>query len=97
VVSDRYPLWARPDVLSVASGLRVDRREVLISSAVEAQPEAREPSQQNCIWPLWTAVATSVMLIWSIFTPWAVVWGSIPVAIALIGWFWPKGTKEDET
>jgi cytochrome c oxidase subunit 1 len=25
-----------------------------------------------------------------------VVWGSIPVAVALIGWFWPKGTPEDE-
>jgi len=25
-----------------------------------------------------------------------VVWGSIPVAIALVGWFWPKGSKEDE-
>jgi hypothetical protein len=28
-------------------------------------------------------------LIGSIFTPWAVVWGSIPVAIAIIFWFWP--------
>jgi cytochrome c oxidase subunit 1 len=37
------------------------------------------------------------MLIWSIFSPWAVVWGSIPPAIALIGWFWPKGTPEDES
>jgi cytochrome c oxidase subunit 1 len=26
-----------------------------------------------------------------------VVWGSIPPAIALIGWFWPKGTPEDES
>jgi len=24
------------------------------------------------------------------------VWGSVPVAIALVGWFWPKGSKEDE-
>jgi len=21
--------------------------------------------------------------------------GSIPIAVALIGWFWPKGTPED--
>jgi hypothetical protein len=27
------------------------------------------------------------MLIWSIFSPWAVIWGSIPVAITLVGWF----------
>ena len=62
-----------------------------------AEPQAREASPRNSIWPFWAAIATSVMLIWSIFTPWAVVWGSIPVAIALIGWFWPKGTPEDES
>jgi cytochrome c oxidase subunit 1 len=64
---------------------------------VEAVAEARESSPRNSIWPLWAAIATAIMLIWSIFTPWAVVWGSIPVAIALIGWFWPKGTPEDES
>ena len=64
---------------------------------VTAEPQAREASPRNSIWPFWTAIATSVMLIWSIFTPWAVVWGSIPIAIALIGWFWPKGTPEDES
>jgi cytochrome c oxidase subunit I+III len=31
-----------------------------------------------------------VFFVGSIFTPWAVVWGSIPIAIALIGWFWPS-------
>jgi cytochrome c oxidase subunit 1 len=36
------------------------------------------------------------MLIWSIFSPWAVVWGSIPIAATLIGWFWPKGDPEEE-
>jgi cytochrome c oxidase subunit I+III len=25
------------------------------------------------------------------------VWGSIPIAIALIGWFWPKGVPEDDS
>jgi cytochrome c oxidase subunit 1 len=36
------------------------------------------------------------MLVWSIFSPWGVVWGSIPIVITLIGWFWPKGDPEDE-
>jgi hypothetical protein len=26
-----------------------------------------------------------------------VVWGSIPIAIALIGWFWPTGDPEDDS
>ncbi|TGP86004.1 MULTISPECIES: cytochrome c oxidase subunit I [unclassified Mesorhizobium] len=83
--------------LPAAIGLRVDRRELLITSVVEAAPEARESSSGDSIWPLWAALATTVALIWSIFSPWAVVWGSIPVAIALIGWFWPKDVPEDDS
>jgi cytochrome c oxidase subunit I+III len=97
VVSGPNPLWEQPEIIAVASGLRTDRRELVVTTLTKAIPQAREASPRNSIWPLWTAVATSVMLIWSIFTPWAVVWGSIPVAMALIGWFWPKGTPEDES
>jgi cytochrome c oxidase subunit I+III len=96
VVTSGHPLWQLPDVLPVADGLAVDHREVVVTSVVAAEPEAREPSPQNSIWPLLTAIATSILLIWSIFSPWAVVWGSIPVVITLIGWFWPKGDPEDE-
>jgi len=97
VVDGRDPLWSKTDELPVTSGLRTDRRELLITSVVEALPEARESSPQDSIWPFWAAIATSIMLIWSIFSPWAVVWGSIPMAVALIGWFWPKGEAEDES
>jgi cytochrome c oxidase subunit 1 len=97
IVDGSNPLWDERDTLAVAGGLRIDRRELVITTVGAAEPEAREASPRNSIWPFWAAVATTVMLIWSIFTPWAVVWGSIPVAIALIGWFWPKGTPEDES
>ena len=97
VVAARDPLWETQDELPVASGLRLDRRELVISTVVEAVAEARESSPRDSIWPLWAAIATSVMLIWSIFTPWAVVWGSVPVAVTLVGWFWPNGTPEDES
>ena len=96
VVTGTHPLWDHPDILPVATGLRVDRRELVVTSVAEARPEARETSPGNSIWPLLAAIATSVMLIWSIFSPWAVVWGSIPLAVTLVGWFWPKGTPEDE-
>jgi heme/copper-type cytochrome/quinol oxidase subunit 1 len=97
VVQSANPLWHDRDTLPVATGLRVDRRELIVSSLVEARPEARESSPRPSIWPLLTAIATSVMLVWSIFTPWAVVWGAIPVAVGLIGWFWPKDTPEDDS
>lgn len=96
VVGGLHPVWENRDTLSVADGLRSDRRELLVTSLATSEPQVREASPQHSIWPLWAALATTVMLIWSIFSPWAVVWGSIPVAIALIGWFWPKGTPEDE-
>lgn len=97
VVSGAQPLWNTKDALPVAGGLRTDRRELVVTSLAAAEPQAREASPRNSIWPLWAALATTVMLIWSIFSPWAVVWGSIPIAITLIGWFWPKGTPEDES
>jgi len=94
VVESGNPLWDGD--LPVASGLRVDRRELVVSSVAEAWPEARESSPGNSIWPLWSAIATTIMLISSIFTPWAVIWGSVPIFIALVGWFWPKATPEDQ-
>ena len=96
VVASGQPLWDEREVLPVAAGLRVDRREIVVSSVGDARPEVRESSPGNSIWPFVAALATSVMLIASVFTPWAAVWGSIPIAVALIGWFWPKGTAEDE-
>jgi cytochrome c oxidase subunit I+III len=97
VIEGSNPLWEQPASLAVATGLRTERRELIVSTVAGAEPEAREASPRSSIWPFWSAIATTVMLIWSIFTPWAVVWGSIPVAVALIGWFWPKGTPEDES
>ncbi|MFC7554846.1 hypothetical protein ACFQU7_25460 [Pseudoroseomonas wenyumeiae] len=80
----------------MATGLRVDRRELLVTSVTEARPEAREASPSDSIWPLIAAICTCSMLLASIFTPWAVVWGMIPVAAALAAWFWPKGSPEEE-
>ncbi|MFD1725803.1 cytochrome c oxidase subunit I [Rhizobium viscosum] len=97
VVGSLEPLSDNPETLPVATGLSVNRRELVVTSLVEALPQARESSPGNSIWPLWSALATTAMLIWSIFTPWAVVWGSIPVAITLVGWFWPKGVPEDDS
>ncbi|MBB2791897.1 UNVERIFIED_ORG: cytochrome c oxidase subunit 1 [Rhizobium pisi] len=97
VVRSAAPLWADGETLPVATGLRLDRREVIVSSVMAAEPEAREAVPANSIWPFLAAIATSIMLIGSIFTPWAVIWGAIPIAITLTGWFWPKQTPEDES
>jgi cytochrome c oxidase subunit 1 len=96
VISGANPLWENRLEQPVATGLRVDRRELIISTVADARPQARESSSGDSIWPFWAAIATTIMLIASIFTPWAVVWGSPLIAITLVGWFWPKATPEDE-
>ncbi|AMX96915.1 cytochrome c oxidase subunit I [Mesorhizobium sp. M7A.F.Ca.US.014.04.1.1] len=96
VVTHREPLWAEPDVLPVVEGLRVDAREVLAGTVADAMPQVRVPSADNSIWPLLSAIAVGGAFLGSIYTPWAVVWGAIPVSIGFICWFWPKGEPEDE-
>jgi cytochrome c oxidase subunit 1 len=96
VVSSRTPLWDEPGALPVITGLRVDDRETLLTTAIDAIPDLREPSPLPTIWPLIAGLATTALFVGSIFTPWAVAWGSIPVAIALIIWFWPKSGEPSE-
>jgi cytochrome c oxidase subunit I+III len=95
VVNDLEPLW-RKNGLDEAVGLEVAKRELLVTTSTEANPELRESSPRPSIWPFLAAVAVGIVFVSSIFSPWAVVWGSVPVAVTLIGWFWPKDDPEDE-
>jgi len=89
VVDDASPLWSTRPVPQL-DGLSVTHREVLVTSAVDASPQYRQRSVGPSLWPLVAAVAVSVLFIASIFTPWAITWGAVPVALALTGWFWPQ-------
>jgi cytochrome c oxidase subunit 1 len=90
VVHGREPLW-EPGAQPVAVvGLADDRREVLVTSVIEAQPDHRAIFPTPSPWPFVSAATTTLLFVASIFTPWAVVWASIPVALAVIAWFWPS-------
>jgi len=93
-VTSHTPLWE--ETLPVFSGLRVKERELVLTTVVDAVPDLRDPSPRPSIWPLLSALATTGMFIWSIFSPWALVWGAIPIAIAMTLWFWPKEPPEPE-
>jgi cytochrome c oxidase subunit 1 len=96
VVHGREPLWEPwPEPTHVA-GLAVHEREVLVTSVVEAQPDHRATFPKPSIWPFLAALATTVLFIGSIFTPWAVVWAAIPVAITGTAWFWPRRRDTQE-
>ncbi len=96
LVTHREPLWAERDSLPVVSGLEVNSRQLLVTTLTDARPDLRENTPDPSIWPLLAALAVGVAFILSIFTPWAVVWGGLIVAVTLVGWFWPKASKEDE-
>jgi len=94
IVLDNTPLWNAEQ--PVAYGLRVEDRELVLTTVLDARPDLREPSPEPTAWPLIAALATTVMFISSIFTPWAVAIGSVPIGVALIAWFWPKGPPHPE-
>jgi cytochrome c oxidase subunit I+III len=96
-VSSRDPLWEDPPDQPVVVGLRSDKRDVLVTTVLDAAPDHRNVFPEPTIWPLLTAVAVSGLFIGSIFTPWAVVVGAIPVTIAMTAWFWPKEAGETGT
>ena len=77
-------------------GLRSDVRQVLVTKMLDAEPEHKEEFPTPTVWPLVAALATTAMFIASIFTPWAVPVGMIPVGVALVGWFWPRKRQAEE-
>jgi cytochrome c oxidase subunit I+III len=90
VVHGRYPLWQPWPEPRQVRGLAVRQREVLVTTALDARPDHRIVFPSPTPWPFVSALATTVMFVGSVFTPWAVVWGSLPIAAALIFWFWPS-------
>jgi cytochrome c oxidase subunit 1 len=90
VVHGRYPLWQAPAEPTHVTGLANDYREVLITSVADAKVDHRLWLPSSTSWPFWAAVATTILFVGSIFTPWAVVWGAVPVAVAATMWFWPR-------
>ena len=85
-----------PDPLEVGLLELVLEVDPVLPGLVEAEPETRESSPEPTIWPLLAAIAVGATFIGTIFTPWGLVYGTPPVTIALIAWFWPKGATEDE-
>ena len=93
VARSREPLWPLDTDLPVMTGLRKDRREALLTTPMDALPATRWGMPDPDIWPFWSAIALTALFIGSIFTPWAVVWGAIPVGIGLTVWFWPRRSE----
>jgi cytochrome c oxidase subunit 1 len=93
VAESSTPLWDANGELPVVTGLRVDDKEMLLTTVVAAAPLLREPVPAASLWPFISACAIGVVFVSSIFSPWALTIGLVPCAIAIGAWFWPKELK----
>jgi cytochrome c oxidase subunit I+III len=96
IVGGREPLWEPAGIQGHVDGLAIELPENLVTRVLDAAPDHRLSYPKPSIWPFIAAIATTVLFIGSIFNPWAIVWGSVPVAIALTAWFWPKKGETEE-
>jgi len=95
-VSGRYPLWTRGKRQPVVHGVRINRREVLVTQLLDGVPDHRTELPGPTLWPLWAAVGTGVTFVVAIVTPWGVVIGAALVALSILGWYWPSRPHKDE-
>jgi heme/copper-type cytochrome/quinol oxidase subunit 1 len=98
-VTSRTPLWTTGAPPAPVRGLRVDQREVLVTTLVDALPDMRDPVPDPSIWPFIASIVTTIILIASIFTPAAIAWGALPFAAVLVAWLYPRkihGPRPDQ-
>ena len=97
IVQGRYPLWQATQDAPVVRGLSTTKRETLVTSVLDAQPELRFDIPGPSIWPSLVALATAVTFIGGIFTPWAFLFGAILAGAAVTGWFFGDPNYENRT
>jgi cytochrome c oxidase subunit I+III len=95
-VCDRYPAWTSPPDQPVVYGVRTDRPELLVTKVMDADPDHRTELAGAALSPLLCAVATGILFIGSIWTPWAVLVGGGAIVLALLNWFWPRPPHREE-
>jgi cytochrome c oxidase subunit 1 len=90
-VNGREPLWDAAPNQPIVVGVREDIPEVLITNSLDSEPQHKDEMPGPSIWPFLTSIAVSIAFVWSIFSPWGIAYGAIPVVITLVGWLWPRG------
>jgi heme/copper-type cytochrome/quinol oxidase subunit 1 len=94
LVTTRYPLWKERSEQGIVVGLRNHRREILVTSLLDAEPQHRCVLPGSSIWPFLTAVGLSIGLVGSVADfSWYYV-ASVLGLIGFIGWFWPREPLE---
>jgi cytochrome c oxidase subunit I+III len=95
VVTGLYPQWdlRRGIVPPVVTGLRPDVREVLVTHALDAEPDYKSVLPAPSYAPLLLALAASAAFLGVIWELWMVPIGGLLAFVAIVYWNWP-GTVE---
>jgi cytochrome c oxidase subunit I+III len=94
VVEGRSPMWAQRGALPVVTGLSETRREVLLTTLYDAEPDARHEQPRETVWPFVAALGIFAFFGVLIFTPWALVSGPVVLFIGLLGWAFPRRRRQ---
>ncbi len=92
VIEGRWPLWhwRESESRPVVTGLRSDRRELIVTTLVEAEPQSVQVMPGPTLWPFFAALAASVGFVGLLFHPIFFVVGFFLVFFAFVGWLWPR-------
>jgi cytochrome c oxidase subunit I len=93
-IGSRFPLWTGH--ISAVTGMRNDRREVLVTSTMDAEPQHRTVLPRSSIWPMLTALGFAIGLAISIYRFSGYFVAAFLGGIGLIGWFWPREPVEQK-
>jgi cytochrome c oxidase subunit 1 len=96
-VVGREFLWQNPEAQPVIVGLSREKREVLNTTIIDAQPEHRYELAIDSIWPLLLAIVVGLTMLWFIFSPWAIPGGALGSCVVLYLWFWRGNEPEHLT
>jgi cytochrome c oxidase subunit I+III len=93
VVRSGYPLWDEGP-LPVVRGMNPERREVLLTTVLDAEPDARYAHPGPSMAPLLAALSVGVTFIGGIFTTWAYVIGPALLFPSLLKWLWTQDRQQ---
>jgi heme/copper-type cytochrome/quinol oxidase subunit 1 len=96
-VEGRYALWSQTEQTPVVRGLSTNKRETLVTSVLDAEPELRFEIPGPSIWPFLLAMATAETFIVGIFTAWAFAVGAVLTFAVFVGWFFGDPNYENKT
>jgi len=96
-VASRHPLWENalsedPDRSTLDRGLTLDRgKEMLATTALDAEPDAIQKMPDDTLTPLFTALAATALAVAALLHAWIAA-GVVTLFLlaALLAWLWPR-------